>query len=189
MSARTTRRSTARIRTRRSRQSPLASIPTTRARVPRRTSARFSSRSPERRSRPGGPTVGRSGLEAYGTLLLRIFLGFIYLAHAYLAVYKMGFPSGVIAYQRSVGVPLPELGAWYLLLAHGLGGILLILGILVRWAALANIPVMAGALWFVHASQGFFIFAGKNGYEYPLFVLGATVAQILLGPGAFTLKK
>ena len=133
--------------------------------------------------------MGRSGLEAYGTLLLRIFLGFIYLAHAYLAVYRIGFPSGLIAYQRSAGIPLPELGAWYLLLAHGLGGILLVLGILVRWAALANIPVMAGAIWFVHSSQGFFIFAGKNGYEYPLFVLGATVAQILLGPGAFTLKK
>ena len=59
----------------------------------------------------------------------------------------------------------------------------------VRWAALANIPVMAGAIWFVHAGQGFFIFAGKNGYEYALFLLGATVAQVLLGPGAFTLKK
>ncbi len=133
--------------------------------------------------------MARSGLEAYGTLLLRLFLGFIYLAHAYLDVYKIGFPSGVIAYLRSVGIPLPELGAWYLLLAHGVGGILLILGILVRWAALANIPVMAGALWFVHASQGFFIFAGKNGYEYALFLLSATMAQVLLGPGAFTLKK
>src|SRR5712692_7515965 len=189
MSARTPRRSTVTNRTRRSRQSRSASIPTTRARAPRRTSARFSSRSRERRSRPGGPTVGRSGLEAYGTLLLRIFLGFIYLAHAYLAVYKIGFPSGMITYQRSVGIPLPELGAWYLLLANGLGGILLILGILVRWAALANIPVMASALWFVHASQGFLIFAGKNGYEYALFLLGATIAQVLLGPGAFTLKK
>ena len=48
---------------------------------------------------------------------------------------------------------------------------------------------MAGTLWFVHASQGFFIFAGKNGYEYALFLLGATMAQVLLGPGAFTLKK
>jgi putative oxidoreductase len=121
--------------------------------------------------------------------VLRLFLGFIYVAHAYLAVYRIGFPSGLIAYLRSAGIPLPELGAWYLLLAHGVGGILLILGILVRWAALANIPVMAGAIWFVHASQGFFIFAGKDGYEYALFILGATVAQVLLGPGAFTLKK
>src|SRR5713226_3898792 len=189
MSARTTRRSTVTSRTRRSRQSRSASIPMTRALAPRRTSARSSSKSPERRSRPGGPTVGRSGLEAYGTLVLRIFLGSIYLAHAYLAVYKIGFPSGLIAYQRSVGIPLPELGAWSLLLANGLGGILLILRILVRWAALANIPVMAAAIWFVHTSQGFFIFAGKNGYEYPLVLLGATMAQVLLGPGAFTLKK
>ena len=133
--------------------------------------------------------MGRGGLEAYGPLVLRLFLGFIYIAHAYLAVYRIGFPSGLIAYLRSAGIPLPELGAWYLLLAHGVGGILLILGILVRWAALANIPVMAGAIWFVHASQGFFIFAGKDGYEYALFILGATVAQVLLGPGAFTLKK
>ena len=133
--------------------------------------------------------MGRGGLEGYGTLVLRLFLGFTYLAHAYLVVYKIGFPSGLIAYERSAGIPLPELGAWYLLLAHGLGGMLLILGILVRWAALANIPVMAGAVWFVHSSQGFFVFAGKNGYEYALFVLGATMAQALLGPGAFTLKR
>ena len=133
--------------------------------------------------------MGRGGMEAYGTLVLRVSLGFIFVAHAYLVVYRIGFPSGLIAYQRSAGIPLPEVGAWYLLLAHGVGGILLILGILVRWAALANIPVMAGAVWFVHSSQGFFVFAGKNGYEFALFVLGATVAQVLLGPGAFTLKK
>src|SRR2546427_12535334 len=161
MSARTTGRSTARSPPRRWRRSPSASTPTIRARAPRHTSARSSSKSPERRSRPGGPRVGRSGLEAYGTLLLRIFLGFIYLAHAYLAVYKIGFPSGVIAYQRSVGIPLPELGAWYLLLAQGVGGILLILGILVRWAALANIPVMAGALWVGPPGQGLFLFSGR----------------------------
>jgi len=78
---------------------------------------------------------------------------------------------------------------WYLILAHGLGGLMLILGIMVRWAALANIPIIAGALWFVHLPQGFFIFGAKNGYEYVLFLLGATVAQALLGAGAFTLKK
>jgi putative oxidoreductase len=130
--------------------------------------------------------VGR--VEAYGALVLRVFLGVIYIAHAYLALFVMG-PTGAMEYQRSAHIPLPEIGVWYLILAHGLGGIMLILGILVRWAALANIPVLAGALWFVHLSQGFFIFGGKNGYEYVLFLLGATVAQALLGAGAFTLKR
>ena len=131
--------------------------------------------------------MGR-GLEAYGALVLRVFLGVIYMAHAYLSLFVMG-PAKAIDYQRAMHIPLPEIGVWYLILAHGLGGLMLILGIMVRWAALANIPIMAGALWFVHLPQGFFIFGGKNGYEYVLFLLGATIAQALLGAGAFTFKK
>lgn len=132
--------------------------------------------------------MARSGLEAYGTLVLRVSLGVIYIAHAYLALFVMG-PAKAADYQRAMHIPLPDIGVWYLILAHGGGGILLILGILVRWAALANIPIMAAALWFVHLQQGFFIFGGRSGYEYVLFLLAATVAQALLGAGAFTLKK
>ncbi len=132
--------------------------------------------------------MGRGGLEPYGALVLRLVLGVIYIAHAYLALVVMG-PAKAVEYQRAMHIPLPEIGVWYLIVAHGLGGILLILGLLVRWAALANIPIMAGALWFVHLQQGFFIFGSKFGYEYVLVLLGATIAQALLGAGAFTLKK
>jgi putative oxidoreductase len=132
--------------------------------------------------------VGRGGLEPYGALVLRLVLGVIYIAHAYLALVVMG-PAKAAEFQRAMHIPLPEIGVWYLIAAHGLGGILLILGLLVRWAALANIPIMVGALWFVHVQQGFFILDGKNGYEYVLVLLGATIAQALLGAGAFTLRK
>ena len=132
--------------------------------------------------------MARGGLEPYGALVLRLVLGVIYIAHAYLALVVMG-PAKAAEYQRAIHIPLPEIGVWYLIAAHGLGGILLILGLLVRWAALANIPVIAGALWFVHLQQGFFIFGSKIGYEYMLVLLGATIAQALLGAGAFTLRK
>jgi putative oxidoreductase len=132
--------------------------------------------------------VARGGLEAYGALVLRVVLGAIYVAHAYLALVVMG-PAKAIEYLRAIHIPLPELGAWYLILAHGVGGILLILGVMVRWAALANIPIMAAALWLVHLQQGFFVLSGKSGYEYVLVMLGATIAQALLGAGAFTLKR
>jgi putative oxidoreductase len=126
-------------------------------------------------------------MESYGATVLRIVLGVVYLMHAYLAAIVFG-PKGMVAYQTAKGIPFPEIATWYLILAHGLGGLCLLLGVLVRWAALANIPVMAGALFFVHAKQGFFM--GKDGgYEYALLVLGATIAQALLGAGAFTLKK
>jgi len=132
--------------------------------------------------------VARGGLEAYGALVLRVVLGAIYVAHAYLALVVMG-PAKAIEYLRAIHIPLPELGAWYLIVAHGVGGILLILGVMVRWAALANIPIMAAAVWFVHLRQGFFVLDGKSGYEYVLVMLGATIAQALLGAGAFTLKR
>ncbi len=132
--------------------------------------------------------MARGGLEAYGALVLRVVLGAIYVAHAYLALVVMG-PAKAIEYLRAIHIPLPELGAWYLIVAHGVGGILLILGVMVRWAALANIPIMAAALWLVHLQQGFFVLSGKSGYEYVLVMLGATIAQALLGAGAFTLKR
>ncbi len=132
--------------------------------------------------------MSRGGLESYGALLLRVVLGVIYIAHAYLVLVVIT-PAKFVGYQRAMHIPLPEIGVWYLLVAHGLGGIMLILGFLVRWAALANIPVVAGALWFVHLQQGFFIAGNKVGYEYVLVLLCATIAQALLGAGAFTLKK
>jgi putative oxidoreductase len=127
------------------------------------------------------------GLESYGATVLRIVLGAIYVMHAYLAAFVYG-PHGMAAFQRNQGLPFPEIGAWYVILAHGIGGIFLILGVLVRWAALVNIPIMLGALFVVHLKQGFFM-DRDGGYEFSLLVLGATIAQALLGPGAFTFRK
>jgi putative oxidoreductase len=126
-------------------------------------------------------------MDSYGATVLRVFLGVTYVMHAYLAAFVYG-PSGMTAFQTAKGIPFPEIGTWYLIAAHGAGGICLILGILVRWAALVNIPVMAGALFFVHLKQGFFI-GREGGYEYVLLVLGATIAQAFLGAGAFTFRK
>jgi hypothetical protein len=59
-------------------------------------------------------------------VLLRLILGIIYIMHAYLAAVVLG-PAGMIAYQAKAGVPFPEIATWYLILAHGLGGICLTL--------------------------------------------------------------
>jgi len=131
-----------------------------------------------------GPSVS---LESYGATVLRIPLGVIFLMHAYLALVVMG-PGGTAAFQRSLGLPVPEVGAWYLILAHGLGGALLILGLFTRWAALANLPIMAGAFFLVHLKHGFFVGRG-DGYEYAMLVLAATLALVFLGPGALSLRR
>jgi putative oxidoreductase len=125
-------------------------------------------------------------MASYGALLLRLILGIVYAMHAYLALVVFGL-SGMIAYQVKAGIVFPEIATWYLILAHGVGGVLLVLGIYPRWAALANVPVMLGALMFVHLKNGFW--AHQNGYEYVLVLLVATVASAMIGGGALTLRR
>jgi len=125
-------------------------------------------------------------MASYGALLLRLILGFVYIMHAYLALVKLG-PAAMIAYQARAGILFPEIATWYLILAHGLGGIFLVLGIFTRWAALANVPVMLGAIVFVHGNKGFWVTDG--GYEYVLVLLVATVAAAMIGGGALSLRR
>ena len=125
-------------------------------------------------------------MASYGATLLRLILGVVYVMHAYLALVIRG-PATTISDQIRYGVPFPEIATWYLILAHGLGGISLVLGIYTRWAALVNLPAMLGALVFVHLKKGFWAFEG--GYEYVLVLLVATVEVAMIGGGALSLKR
>ena len=134
-------------------------------------------------------------MRQYGATVLRLFLGVTFLMHAYLA-FVIYTPAGAAAFNAKMGIPLPEVAAWFTILAHGLGGLMMILGLWTRWAALANLPVMLGALVFVHLSQGYFlkgVLVGSApqaaGYEYVLLIVGATLAQVLLGGGALAITR
>jgi putative oxidoreductase len=139
--------------------------------------------------------TGPSGL---GLAVLRVTLGAIFLMHGYLGLVVTG-PDGIAGYTTRMGYPAalgPTLG-WYLIVAHSVGGILLILGLATRWAAIAQLPIMASAFFLHHLRQGFFLtgiivdttrgVAIAGGYEYTLLVLAATVTLVLTGGGAFSL--
>ena len=127
------------------------------------------------------------GMEAYGALVLRVAIGAIYMMHAYRVLFIWG-PGDVVSFENTYALPLPAASIWYLIIAHGLGGLLLILGVLARWAALVNIPIMAVVVFLIHWKQGFYMSHG-GGYEFSLLLLAATIAQAFLGAGAFTLRK
>lgn len=134
-----------------------------------------------------------------GATILRVILGVIYVMHGYLAAFVYG-PAGAAALMGNVmGIPAAPLLVWHLILAHLAGGLMLILGLWTRWAALANVPVMLCAVFLLHIGQGFFMSgrivdaaAGRAqaaGYEFALLVLCATVAQVFLGGGALALTR
>ena len=121
----------------------------------------------------------------YAALVLRVTLGALFLAHAGLTLLVFT-PAGTAKLLGSLGFP-PEL-AYLVISVEVLSGIALILGVWTRWAALAGIPILLGAIFTVHGAAGFFFTNPKGGWEYPAFWVIALVAQALLGDGAFALR-
>jgi uncharacterized membrane protein YphA (DoxX/SURF4 family) len=123
----------------------------------------------------------------------------VYIAHAYYIydVVTVDVLSEMI--NRRLGTAVGDYVTTYMLFSQVVGGALMILGIFTRWAAMANLPIMVGAVLLVHFHEGFFLRAaiidatrGKAdvvGYEYALVVLAATLAQCFLGTGALGLTK
>lgn len=109
----------------------------------------------------------------------------MYLAHSLmLKLLTFGLP-GTAKFFESVGLP-GEL-AYLTFAAEVIGGVLLVAGIQTRWVALALTPCLAGAIVFVHGANGWVFTAAGGGWEYPAFLLVASIAQSLLGDGAIAL--
>ncbi len=120
-----------------------------------------------------------------GIGLLRISLGVMFLAHGLLLKVLTFGMAGTAGFFVSLGLP-----AWTAYATAGgeiIGGALLILGILTRPVALALTPILLGAL-VVHAGNGWVFSAPNGGWEYPAYLLVLTLAQALLGTGAFAVS-
>lgn len=61
--------------------------------------------------------------------------------------------------------------AHYIVFAHLAGGVLIIFGLLTRVAILANIPILIGAIFFVHTSTGLFNVHGEAGLSILVLLL------------------
>jgi putative oxidoreductase len=120
------------------------------------------------------------------TFLLRVALGIMYLAHSIvlkLSTYGLAGTAGFF-----VGVGLPGWLAYVTFAAEAVGGALLILGVQTRWVVVALSPALLGAIIWVHAGNGWVFTAPNGGWEYPAFLIVASVVQFLLGDGAYALK-
>ncbi|MFI6499805.1 DoxX family protein [Nonomuraea typhae] len=105
-------------------------------------------------------------------LIARVTIGVIFVAHGW-QKWQAG-PGSIAQMFTQSGVPYPELAAGFTTIAELVGGSFLILGMLVRVAALALLAVSAGAIIFVHAKNG--IFVSDMGWE----LVGALGACCLL---------
>lgn len=118
-----------------------------------------------------------------GIALLRVTSGGLLLTHGLIKVLVFT-PAGTAGFFESIG--FPGILA-YPVMAGEIGlGLALILGFMTRWAALAALPIMIGAI-VPHAGNGFTFSNTGGGWEYPEFWAIVLAVQAMLGDGAYAI--
>lgn len=129
--------------------------------------------------------TSRSTVEL-AAFLLRIALGTMFLAHSLLLKLAVFTLPGTAQFFATLG--LPGWLAYMVFAVEAAGGLMLVLGIQVRWVALAVLPILAGATW-AHLGNGWMFGYPNGGWEYPLYLTLLALVQALLGEGAFAMRK
>ncbi len=107
---------------------------------------------------------------------LRIFLG------GALAIKGVYFILNMQAIETMVGSigHSQNIISWYVIMAHVIGGACLLFGMGTRLAIALNIPILLGAIFFIHLGEGLF---EQQGLQFSIFVLVALFLCLWEGGG------
>jgi putative oxidoreductase len=129
------------------------------------------------------------GVQSMALLIGRILLAGIFVIAGYS---KIGNFAGTVSYIASKGLPLPEAGA-VLAIAVELGaGVLLILGLKTRWAAIALAAFTLASTYFFHAFWA--MPEAQKAMQSLMFqknmaIIGGLLALAVAGAGAFSIDR
>ncbi|WP_332777024.1 DoxX family protein [Polaromonas sp.] len=122
---------------------------------------------------------------AHAAAVLRLALGAMWISHALLKVLVFTLP-GTVKFFDSVGIP--GVLVYPVVAAELLGGVAILLGFYGRQASLLLTPVLAVAAW-VHLPNGWVFSNANGGWEYPVFLLAASLVHWLLGDGRWAARR
>jgi putative oxidoreductase len=119
-------------------------------------------------------------LQPLALLVMRLSLGVIMVAHGYHKVF-----GGLHHHAQMVaGLGLPAWLGYVSSFTEFFGGLLLLVGLFTRCAAIAVCIDLIVAIWKVHWHNGL---TGEHGYEFPLAVATLAFALIFFGAGPIAL--
>lgn len=124
----------------------------------------------------------------WGQLALRVPVGIIFTAHGAQKLFGWfgGYGlEGTAQWLASIGLEPGYLMALLAGSAEFFGGLALIVGLLVRPAAVVLAVTMLVAIFTVHIGNG--LFMSNNGYEFGLALLAVSVSLIFSGAGRASL--
>src|SRR5919206_5284446 len=128
-------------------------------------------------------------LASFAPLVARVIVGAIMAVHGWqkLSMGPANVGQGMLA---SLGVPLPVFMGYVVTFTELIGGILLIIGLLSRLAALILAIEMVFTTLLVKINVGFIAPPGSGaGAELDLILLAAFLTILLVGPGRLSLDE
>jgi putative oxidoreductase len=144
-----------------------------------------------RGARPADPGVGPGAVPSLGLLAGRAIVGFVIAAHGWQKISDIGpakFGQAVLA---PAGVPMTTTVGWLVTLVELVGGLMLIVGLLTRLAALALTIDMVMAIILVTSKVGLISPSDKpgTGMELNLALIAGFLVALFCGPGRFALDR
>lgn len=116
--------------------------------------------------------------------LLRVTSGGLLVTHGLIKL-LIFTPAGTAAFFEKIG--FPGMLAYPVMAGEIVLGLALVVGFMTRWAALAALPIMIGAI-VPHATKGFMFSNPGGGWEFPVFWSIVLFAQVILGGGAYAIS-
>ncbi len=122
----------------------------------------------------------------WGSLIMRVPLGLAFIAHGWGKLFGEGNPEGFAKWLSVLGAEPSDLLAVLTGVSEAFGGILIVMGLLVRFSAFSHVILMTTAIFLAHLKQPMF---GQGSYELQILMLAASVMLLIQGGGKFSLDS
>ena len=116
-------------------------------------------------------------------LIARIGLGIVFIAHGWQKFNDMGVDAVGAGFTK-MGVPAPELAAYFATFVELVGGAALLIGAFTAVAGLLLTLDMLGALLLVHIKNG--VFVTEGGFELVVALGGGALLLAVIGAGKYS---
>src|SRR3954470_17985155 len=123
------------------------------------------------------------GTAGYAPLVVRVLVGLIMTAHGWQKLTEFGPANFGDQMLGALGVPLPGVMAFVVTFVELVGGILLIVGLLSRLAALLLTIDLVVAILLVKVNVGLLSGSNGTGAELDLALIAGFLVVLLAGPG------